>query len=122
MCGIAGYLSRTGADEPVGRVLLDMLTGLAKRGPDSAGLALYKPETDGSHVAWVRLPEHGDADAAELVIRERLQGLAEIRSTERRGGLVRLQLWLDVPAREISASWEAPVAEFAKLRGRYLLY
>ena len=46
MCGIAGYLSRstgsTSTDEPVGRILLDMLTGLARRGPDSAGLALFK--------------------------------------------------------------------------------
>src|SRR5689334_2847102 len=56
MCGIAGYLSRTGTDEPVGRVLLDMLTGLARRGPDSAGIACFNPNADGSNVAWVRLP------------------------------------------------------------------
>jgi glutamate synthase domain-containing protein 1 len=112
MCGIAGYLSRTGTDEPVGRVLLDMLTGLARRGPDSAGLALFRPESDGSHIAWVRLPEQADPDDAELTIRERLHGLAEVRSTERRGGLVRLQLWLDAPAREISRALERPGEDF----------
>jgi len=112
MCGIAGYLSRTGADEPVGRVLLDMLTGLARRGPDSAGIACFRPDTDGTNVAWVRLPEGGDADASELLIRERLHGLAEVRSAERRGGLVRLQLWLDAPVRDISRALERPGEDF----------
>src|SRR5204863_969228 len=76
------------------------------------GLALYRPESDGSHVAWVRLPDHADPDASELTIRERLHGLAEIRSAERRGGLVRLQLWLDAPAREISRALERPGEDF----------
>src|SRR4051794_29057923 len=57
MCGIAGYLSQTGTAEPVGRVLLDMLTGLARRGPDSAGIACFRPDADGTTVAWVRVPE-----------------------------------------------------------------
>ncbi len=112
MCGIAGYLSLTGDDQPVGRILLDMLTGLARRGPDSAGIALFHPEADGSHVAWVRLPEHGDADASELTVRERLDGLAEIRSVERQGGLLRMQLWLDGPASTISRALERPGEDF----------
>ena len=37
MCGIAGYLSKRDDPEPVGRIMLDMLTSLARRGPDSAG-------------------------------------------------------------------------------------
>jgi glutamate synthase domain-containing protein 1 len=112
MCGIAGYLSRTGSDEPVGRVLLDMLTGLARRGPDSAGIACFKPDTDGSNVAWVRLPGNGDALAAEATVRSRLAGLAEIRDIQRRGDLLRLQLWLDAPAGAISRALERPGEDF----------
>src|SRR2546423_15626091 len=98
MCGIAGYLSRTGADEPIGRVLLDMLTGLARRGPDSAGIACFRPDTDGSNVAWVRLPVGADALAAEATVRGRLAGLAEIRDIQRRGDPLRLQSWSERPA------------------------
>jgi glutamate synthase domain-containing protein 1 len=112
MCGIAGYLSKTGADEPVGRVLLDMLTGLARRGPDSAGIACFNPGADGSSVAWVRLPGEGDATTAEATVRERLAGLAEIRDVQRHGDLLRLQLWLDAPAGAISRALERAGEDF----------
>jgi glutamate synthase domain-containing protein 1 len=112
MCGIAGYLSRTGNDEPVGRVLLDMLAGLARRGPDSAGLACFRADADGSNVAWVRLPEHLDAAAAEATVRSRLGGLAEVRDVQRHGGLLRLQLWLDAPAGTISRALERAGEDF----------
>jgi glutamine phosphoribosylpyrophosphate amidotransferase len=112
MCGIAGYLSRTGTQEPIGRVLLDMLTGLAKRGPDSAGIACFRPDTDGSNVAWLRLPAHVDIAAAEATVRNRLAGLAEIRDVQQRGDLLRLQLWLDAPADAISRALERPGEDF----------
>jgi glutamate synthase domain-containing protein 1 len=112
MCGIAGYLSRTGTDEPVGKVLLDMLTGLARRGPDSAGIACFNPNADGSNVAWVRLPAAGDATVAEATVRDRLGGLAEIRDVQRHGDLLRLQLWLDAPASAVSKALERPGEDF----------
>ena len=112
MCGIAGYLSRTGTDAPVGRVLLEMLTGLARRGPDSAGLACFNPNADGTSIAWVRLPGDADATTAEATIRDRLGGLAEIRNVERHGDLLRLQLWFDAPAGAISRALERPGEDF----------
>ena len=112
MCGIAGYLSLAGTDEPVGRVLLDMLTGLARRGPDSAGIACFRGESDGTSVAWVRLPTNGDHEESEAILRERLGGLAEVRSVERHGDTVRLQLWLDATTREISRALERPGEDF----------
>ena len=112
MCGIAGYLSRTGTDEPIGRGLLDMLTGLARRGPDSAGMACFRPGSDGSTVAWVRLPATGDAFAAESTVRSRLGGLAEVRDVQRHGDLLRLQLWLDAPADAISGALERAGEDF----------
>src|SRR4051794_14136292 len=112
MCGIAGFLSRTGTDEAVGRVLLDMLTGLARRGPDSAGLACFQPETDGTSVAWVRLPGDAPADESERLVRDRLSGLAEVRDIQHHGGLIRLQLWLDGPAGDVSRALERPGEDF----------
>jgi len=42
MCGIIGYLNRTGdGGDSLGRTLYDMLNALGCRGPDSAGVALY---------------------------------------------------------------------------------
>ena len=42
MCGIAGYFDkRPGGQASVGGLILSMLTALERRGPDSAGVALY---------------------------------------------------------------------------------
>ena len=112
MCGIAGFLSRTGSDEPVGRVLLDMLTGLARRGPDSAGIACFRPRSDGTNVAWVRLPADRDAEDAERTVRDRLAGLAEVRDVQPHGDLIRLQLWFDAPAAAISRALERAGEDF----------
>jgi glutamate synthase domain-containing protein 1 len=112
MCGIAGYLSLEGSDEPIGRVLLDMLTGLARRGPDSAGMACFKADSDGTNTAWVRVPASLEPGAAEAVVRERLQGIAEVRSFERHGDTVRVQLWLDGSARALSNAIERPGEDF----------
>jgi glutamate synthase domain-containing protein 1 len=112
MCGIAGYLSLTGSDEPIGRVLLDMLTGLARRGPDSAGMACFKGDSDGTNTAWVRVPANLERGAAEATVRERLQGIAEVRSFEHHGDTVRVQLWLDGSARALSNAIERPGEDF----------
>ena len=112
MCGIAGYLS-TGIDEPVGRVLLDMLTGLARRGPDSAGIACFRGEADGSSIAWVRLPGDGDQrDAAERQSERASAASPRCATLERHGDTVRLQLWLDAPVRDISRALERPGEDF----------
>ena len=112
MCGIAGFLSRSGTDEPVGRVLLDMLTGLARRGPDSAGVALFRPGAADTHIAWVRLPGHATVANAEAVLRERVGALAEIRRLERHGDLARLELRLLGTVRELTAALERPGEDF----------
>lgn len=47
MCGIVGFVDRTGASAgspPVGAVVLSMLQALACRGPDSAGLAMLRED------------------------------------------------------------------------------
>ena len=47
MCGIAGIIYRGEESGPTGRALLTMLDGCQHRGPDSTGLALYGPPTEG---------------------------------------------------------------------------
>jgi len=62
MCGIAGFFeqSRNVHDAPVGQVLLTMLEGLACRGPDSTGIALFGPGRDRQVVLRIKLGEEGD--------------------------------------------------------------
>ena len=69
MCGIAGYWSKSDTDGAAGDVLLSMLTGLGRRGPDSAGIALYTSQPRPLEVAWVRVPEDlGPTEAEQLVV------------------------------------------------------
>jgi glutamate synthase domain-containing protein 1 len=92
MCGIAGYLSRRDEPQPVGRILLDMLTSLARRGPDSAGVALFRTEPAHRETCWIRLPETGDAAAHERRIVADLAVVGEVGAIERHHGLLRVEL------------------------------
>ena len=63
MCGIVGFLDRTGSGRaPAGAIGLAMLRALACRGPDSAGLAVIAAEADDG---WVVRIAPGDALALE---------------------------------------------------------
>ncbi len=52
MCGIAGFFDKTrdNRNSNLGRILITMLEGLACRGPDSAGVALFGSGAD--HQKW----------------------------------------------------------------------
>ena len=54
MCGIVAYMALSGREETVGRTVLAMLDGLAQRGPDSAGAAIFASEAGTSEVCWIR--------------------------------------------------------------------
>src|SRR5437762_9076170 len=73
MCGIVGFLDKTQNHEysALGRILLDMLRALACRGPDSAGVALFGPSTNGQLVVKVKLGNHGESGLRA----QRLSGL-----------------------------------------------
>lgn len=69
MCGIAGFFDKT-ADQRhanVGQILLTMLEGLACRGPDSTGVALFGPGVDGQTVLRIKLGD--DEDTSGLILR-----------------------------------------------------
>ena len=71
MCGIAGFFesSRTIHDAPVGQNLITMLQGLACRGPDSTGVALFGPGADRQVVLRIKLGEDGDCSARLAALR-----------------------------------------------------
>lgn len=108
MCGIAGYWSKSDTDGPAGDVLLSMLTGLGRRGPDSAGIALFTSQPRPLEVAWVRIPEHLDAEAGERLVTERAATAARIDRVTRRPGLVRLELTRRGSVNDLRAAIERP--------------
>lgn len=92
MCGIAGYLSKREDPEPVGRIMLDMLTSLARRGPDSAGMALFRTEPAHREACWIRLPETGDPEDHERRILAGLATVGKVGNVEQHHGLLRVEL------------------------------
>jgi glutamate synthase domain-containing protein 1 len=65
MCGIAGYLDKSNNEQaPVGQIIFKMLNALGRRGPDSAGVAIYSHALDGDLALRVKLGEQAEALAA----------------------------------------------------------
>jgi glutamine phosphoribosylpyrophosphate amidotransferase len=66
MCGIVGVWDKSGESAATGRVLLTMLSALACRGPDSAGVALIGPPTEpGREDVWSVRMTLADDDALD---------------------------------------------------------
>lgn len=59
MCGIAGFFDKTRDHPPssIGQILITMLEGLACRGPDSTGVALFGPGAGRPAVLRIKLGE-----------------------------------------------------------------
>ena len=74
MCGIAGFLDKTpdNRNSSVGQILIAMLEGLACRGPDSAGVALFGSPADHQSVLRVKL---GDAEDFSALLKALTQFL-----------------------------------------------
>ena len=115
MCGIVGYLDKSGsAAAAVGGQVLRMLEALACRGPDSAGVALWGPESDRLIVRIKIIPgETGGStgpslppDAARMPARDRsgaagarvsaldhiARRFGRVRARTIQGALVRLEI------------------------------
>ena len=75
------------------------------------GVALIEAfrEAGPDQFGWKQPPYEYEYDKMPI---DCLAGSSELREQIERG----------MPAREIAASWQEPVAEFLKLRQRYLLY
>ena len=89
MCGIAGYFDkRPDAEAPVGKLILSMLTALGRRGPDSAGAALYGALP--GVVVRVKLGESGDLATRAAEVTDRVRALTRVTCHEMQGNLLRL--------------------------------
>lgn len=67
MCGIVGYLDKTKNEQAaVGQIIFKMLDALGRRGPDSAGVAVYGHELDGFLVLQIKLGEQVESPALPM--------------------------------------------------------
>jgi glutamate synthase domain-containing protein 1 len=109
MCGIVAYLDKSGdTAAPVGRTLLGMLTALACRGPDSAGVAVWGEQSDGL-VVRTKTGDAIDARSIEARTRQilaRARRLGRVSEQARQGALLRLEVAKADPA-ELATAIEA---------------
>ena len=106
MCGIAGFLSRQDPPQPVGRIMMSMLGSLARRGPDSAGVALFRSEAAHRQTCWIRLPEGNDSEARQRAILASLAMVSDVGPVERHDALLRVELGPAVTPDEVRAAVE----------------
>ena len=101
MCGIVGFLDKTGnRAAAVGQVLFAMLSALDRRGPDSSGVAIYGDQTDQSsggdepprYVVRVKLGEHGPFESAAQTVLDRLTDVATVLDSRLQGPSLRLSI------------------------------
>jgi glutamate synthase domain-containing protein 1 len=74
---------------PVGRILLDMLTALGARGPDSAGMALYGKPVDGLLVRVKPAEREVEGPLAREIV-QRARQVTRVRAADTRRSLIRL--------------------------------
>lgn len=100
MCGIAGFLQKDPSSAPrAADALLEMLLALNRRGPDSAGVALYGPSRSDGYVvrAWYGNDEEAAARASVAA-----KDLLAVQSAEQTGGYLRLEVVTDASAGEVA--------------------
>ena len=83
MCGLVGYLDkRSNVKAPLGEALYQMASGLCRRGPDSAGVALYGATQADRLKLRVKLGEHGDLRAEGRKLADGLSRVARVIESE----------------------------------------
>jgi glutamate synthase domain-containing protein 1 len=91
MCGIVGFFDkRPDGVAPVGKLLLSMLSALGRRGPDSAGVALYADPP--GFVLRVKLGERGELGPRAAEVAERARSLTRVLTAEVQGHYIRLMV------------------------------
>ena len=117
MCGITGYFDKSGGLAPIGTTLLGMLSALGRRGPDSAGVAVWGEAVDGL-VVRVALAEGPDVIARGRELVRRARRLARVRGVVARGPFLRFEI-AKVDAEAVVATLETdPDVEVVSLGQR----
>jgi glutamate synthase domain-containing protein 1 len=92
MCGIVGYLDKTGNRQaPVGATLLPMLAALGRRGPDSAGVAVFGGEVGKGLKLQVKLGEGEHAVRRVDAVLDAAGSAARVTDHRTVGAYLRLQ-------------------------------
>ncbi len=90
MCGIVGvFYKREGGEGPVGQIMTDMCDQLFRRGPDSAGVALYGTPIEGGLVVRVDL-DRPDPDVAEGEVLATADAVTSVKEAARTARSLRL--------------------------------
>lgn len=105
MCGIVGFFDRAGASRTIGRTVLDMLTALACRGPDSAGIAVYGEPGDGL-VVRAKTGERAVSAAVKRQIASVARNFGRVHGLTTQGSGIRLVV-NTARADELGAALEA---------------
>jgi len=106
MCGIVGFLDRTGGErQTLGQVLLKMLTALGCRGPDSAGVALYGNPAASGVVVRVKLGERGAFDEKGQQVAERVRSLASLSEFSTKAEYLAIRKPWRVRSKPSTAGW-----------------
>ncbi len=93
MCGIVGFIDKTGDEQaPVGRIILAMLDAMRRRGPDSAGVALYRDGHGHDLVLRIKLDGLGPAAEARRQIADMVGTRFSLRESSTTGDYMRLVL------------------------------
>src|SRR5437660_296152 len=91
MCGIVGYLDKSGASTRLGPLLLGMLGALDRRGPDSAGVAVWGAPADGM-IVRIALRDTSVTRARASAIVKRAQAVGRVSKVTTQGPYVRFEL------------------------------
>lgn len=105
MCGIVGYFDKTAGGGRIGDKVLAMLTALGCRGPDSAGVAIWKGPSDGMTVRVKLGDGEPPASRAREVLR-RARALGRVEKVATRGELLGFEV-AKADAGELAAQIEA---------------
>jgi len=92
LCGIVGYLDKTGSEAGLGKVVLKMLEPLALRGPDSTGVALFQSPRDGALSLNISLGSNGSSDEKRTRVIDTLEEDGVLRDQDSTSGLLQLTL------------------------------
>ena len=106
MCGIVGYIDRSGSAGPIGPTMLGMLNALGRRGPDSAGIAAFNTRGSGL-LLRVKLSDHeAPAGRAEAVIAQ-AAACADVIESSVTGSYLRIEASFNGDPMEMERTLEA---------------
>ena len=110
MCGIVGFWNKARDEEhPVGATVLSMLTSLACRGPDSAGVALFSSPQAGLAVR-VKLPETLSAENGTEQVVQVAGQFGSVSNVETTATYARFLTDADVDPHRLEGAIEAAIS------------